>query len=69
MKEITISQDDILEMNIRVAKDFLVEANTTPYREEKLKALFMAYEMIKRSLLEEGIDVLDIKIKKKKKNV
>lgn len=64
MKEIIISTDDILDMNIRLARDLVVQANTTPYKAEKIKALFMANQIIERSLIKEGIDLKKTKIKK-----
>jgi len=65
---ITITQDDLLEMNIRLIRDLVVEANTTPYKEKKIKSLFLANKLIEKSLINEGIINLDnIKIKRKKK--
>jgi hypothetical protein len=66
MKEIIISQEDILDMNIRLARDLVVQANTTPYKEEKIKALFMASQIIEKSLINEGIDPQKTKVKKQK---
>jgi len=66
MREIIVSQDDILDMNIRLARDLVVEANTTPYKQEKIKALFMANQIIEKSLINEGVDPQKTKIKKQK---
>jgi len=66
MKEIIVSQEDILDMNIRLARDLVVEANTTPFKEKKIKALFMANQIIEKSLINEGVDTQKTKIKKQK---
>lgn len=65
MKEIIISQDDILDMNIRLIKDLTIGTNTTPYKEEKLKMLFMANQLIEKSLLNEGVNFQNTKKEKK----
>lgn len=66
MKDIIISQEDILDMNIRLIRDLVVSANTTPYKDEKLKSLVMANQIIEKSLFNEGVNLENIKIKKKK---
>lgn len=65
MKQIIISSDDILDMNIKLASDLLSGANVNPYKEEKLKSLVIAKQIIEKSLIDEGINVNKIKIKKK----
>lgn len=66
MTDIIISSDDMLDMNIRVARDLVIEANSTPYKDTKLKSLLMANRLIETCLTNEGVDLERIRIKKKK---
>lgn len=68
MKGILISPEDLLDMNVKLAKDLLIEANTSPYKDKKLKSLVLASQVIERCLISENINIEKLKIKKKEKN-
>jgi len=67
MKTIYFSDDNISDVSIDTAQTCLIKANITPQKEEKIKSLIIAYNLLKTLLKSYGVEVEEVKLKKKGK--
>jgi len=67
MAEIIYSDEDIVDVNINVAKNFLIRAYSVSERKRKIKSLILAMKSIENSLISLGVNIEKLKIKKSAK--
>lgn len=60
MKRVVVLDSDIIDVNINVAKEYVLKARWTNSAERKAKALVLARSAIDKSLQSLGYDVYDV---------